>query len=357
MKNFFNRVFVILNIITAALLILSNTALWTNPSFSVIPSLLGVAFPFLLFTNIIFTAVFLYAKNKFFLISLVALLISFKPISYTFSFHIPQKQVDNEFKVMSYNVRLFNIYQWIEDLDAADKISTLINEESPDILCMQEFYSSHENRNFKAEIEQAGGYDYFCSAQNSSQRKTGNIIFSKFRMVNHGFFKPEGSARNVVYADIITNPDTIRVYSVHLAPLHLSNKDYDFIDNFNESKNSRKVKGIRGIIHKMEAAYKVRTNEVNDILAHAAQSKYPVLLCGDFNEVPLSKTYKQFADDSFKDSFIKSGLGVGNTYSRNFLKFRIDYILYNRDFKPLDFSVFRKEYSDHYPIIGTFALQ
>jgi hypothetical protein len=43
---------------------------------------------------------------------------------------------------MSYNVRLFNLFKWLDKEDVPGVILEFINDKNPDILCIQEFSSS-----------------------------------------------------------------------------------------------------------------------------------------------------------------------------------------------------------------------
>ena len=51
------------------------------------------------------------------------------------------QEAKNTFSIMSYNVRLFNAYNWIKEEEVKDKIFDLFNQRNTDILCIQEFYA------------------------------------------------------------------------------------------------------------------------------------------------------------------------------------------------------------------------
>jgi len=79
-------------------------------------------------------------------------------------------------------------------------------------------------------------------------------------------------------------------------------------------------------------------------------SKYPVIVCGDFNDTPVSYTYRKMKS-GLKDAFVNIGAGTGNTYLGSFPSFRIDYIFHSQQFKTIDFERIEARLSDHYPII------
>jgi endonuclease/exonuclease/phosphatase family metal-dependent hydrolase len=93
-----------------------------------------------------------------------------------------------------------------------------------------------------------------------------------------------------------------------------------------------------------------------DILsAHIRQSPYPTIVCGDFNDTPVSYTYHKMRG-KLVDAFIESGSGIGNTYLGNFPSFRIDYIFHSKSFRSCCFRTDRINMSDHYPVMCTLSL-
>src|SRR5690606_29287754 len=117
-------------------------------------------------------------------------------------------EADEDFVVMSYNVRLFNLFEWLPKPDVTGEIQKFINDKNPDILCIQE-YSTSANIDLKA-------YRHRFIFVEGNQIKTGQAIFSKFQIIDYGNLELPNSANNVVYADIKRGIDTLRVYSMHL---------------------------------------------------------------------------------------------------------------------------------------------
>ena len=80
-----------------------------------------------------------------------------------------------------------------------------------------------------------------------------------------------------------------------------------------------------------------------------ADCPYPLIMCGDFNDTPLSYAYKKISND-LKDAFVYAGYGLGNTYSGNLPPVRIDFILHSPSFNSHEFKVHGILLSDHYPV-------
>jgi endonuclease/exonuclease/phosphatase family metal-dependent hydrolase len=335
-------------------MLLSVLALYIKPDYWILPSFLALVFPFLLFINLGFLSIYIYYKKKYFLLSLAALILAYPALRNSFSFNLPLKSAEDEFRLMSYNVRLFNLYDWIEDINAADEILAVIKRENPDVLCIQEFYSNSAERDLKDEIMEVGGFhQYYCPGYENG-KSFGSIIFSRFPIVNYGSFKADASDNTFVFADIEAGNRTLRFYSLHLASLYLNSSDYDFIDNIGDNSRSETVENLSEILNKMSRAYKKRLSEISEIAGHSSTSEWPVILCGDFNDVPVSYAYRYFRSD-YKDAFKSAGFGTGNTYTRRLVRFRIDYVFYNEPLKAVDFNVIRENYSDHYPVVVDFG--
>jgi endonuclease/exonuclease/phosphatase family metal-dependent hydrolase len=80
-----------------------------------------------------------------------------------------------------------------------------------------------------------------------------------------------------------------------------------------------------------------------------AESPYPVIVCGDFNDTPSSYAYRK-TRGPLRDAFIGSGKGIGQTYIGKLPSFRIDYILHSRKFRSFNFRIYDIRFSDHLPI-------
>ncbi|NPA68870.1 MAG: endonuclease, partial [Chlorobi bacterium] len=141
-----------LNWIFAVLLIFSDLSVFVSPDIIPYVALLGLFFPFLVLINLLFLFFKIFSGSKYFLISLFALLLSYNRIkdSYAFGNKKVVKALINPVKVMSYNVRLFDLYNWTGN-NCGDSIVNLIKKENPDILCLQEFYSS-DKKNYREVI-------------------------------------------------------------------------------------------------------------------------------------------------------------------------------------------------------------
>ena len=82
---------------------------------------------------------------------------------------------------------------------------------------------------------------------------------------------------------------------------------------------------------------------------HIQKSPYPVIVCGDFNDTPVSYAYRQVRGN-LKDAFVESGWGISNTYNGVLPSIRIDYILFDQKIKAVNYNRDKVIFSDHFPV-------
>ena len=123
------------------------------------------------------------------------------------------------------------------------------------------------------------------------------------------------------------------------------NADYSFISN---PKKENIKKSILGIITRMKNSYQKRAEEAGVIKEHIIQSPYPLIVCGDFNDTPLSYSYHAIKG-KLTDAFSRSGKGIGNSFVK-IPTLRIDYILHDNEFKSTNYQRHNQVLSDHYAV-------
>ncbi len=349
MKSILFKTGIFLNWLFAVLLLVSDLSVFISPDRIPYPALLGLLFPFLVIINFMFLIFRIFYKKPHFFISLLALILSFYRVSDFYSFK--NKEVIstpvNPLKVMSYNVRMFDLYNWTGN-HSGDSILKIIKNENADVICLQEFYSSGRYNYQDKIIKFQHTKDYVISSKNKTGY-SGNAIFSKYPVISSGFVDVGESKQKCIYTDIVKKRDTVRIYSIHLASIHLDNNDYDFIDKINENSKDENIDGVKGIGSKLLEAYKIRARETEVLVSHIESSPYPVIICGDFNDTPVSYTYRNIKGN-LKDAFLESSIGIGHTYAKGLPLFRIDFILYDKKMTSKSYKRIRKDFSDHYPI-------
>ena len=242
-------------------------------------------------------------------------------------------------KILTYNVRLFNKYDWLKKENVQKEIFDFLKKENADILCIQEFYTSNKIPDLN--------YDYRHIGLQNKRSQWHMAIYSKYPQIKKETVSIKGELMNntCIFSEMIVKEDTIRVYNIHLASNWFNNSDYSFIKNPQKEKIKE---GVLGIIKRMKNSYKKRAEEVDVIKAHIASCPYPVIVCGDFNDTPLSYAYNSIKGN-LHDAFSFSGHGIGTSFVK-IPALRIDYILYDAKFTSTNYKQHNKILSDHYAV-------
>jgi len=175
--------------------------------------------------------------------------------------------------------------------------------------------------------------------------------------VNTGKIEFINSSNISIYTDIVINSDTVRVFNSHLQSVQFTNENINFLDSLGKYDNLRHIAGIRDIGSRLRQAFVRRSRQVEIIVRHTQESPHPVIVTGDFNDTPVSFTYRRLRSQKLDDAFVRSGTGTGNTYVAMLPLFRIDYILYSRELESFYFDTPRIELSDHYPLKCEFTFK
>jgi len=354
------KLFLFLNIIFVLPLLCSYLAAYVAPDRFWPIAFLGLAYPVLVIVNLLFVVCWLILIKKYFIISLLAIAIGWPHILTHIRFK-NTKEIENQkpkIKVLSYNVRLFDLYNWKDSKSRVtrDKIFDLIHSEAPDILCFQEFYGGDKNHfnvmDTLLSFQQAKYYHVSYIRKKNKQTPFGIAIFSRYPILHNQEVTSNTTGYNFcIYSDLLIGKDTVRVINAHLESIRLGREDYLFVSDLasNRTENHSISEGSLKIFGKMRSAYRKRAEQVRAVSAEIEKSPYPVILCGDFNDTPSSYAYHKIAQ-KLEDSFVEAGSGMGKSYIGILPSFRIDYIFHDTAFSAYQFRTIQAEYSDHYPV-------
>lgn len=356
-----NRLILFLNVLAGFALLISHFAAFVSPSKFWLCELIAISYPFWLVLNISFAISWVLQFHRFFLISIIAIVITYPKPGLFFQWHSSEKEKSTLLKVMTYNVRLFDLYNWTGNLKTREKIFDMLKDVKPDIICFQEYYNSD-----KGNFQNTDTLKKILKAKNSyvvsgiTLRKTdhwGLAIFSSYPIVNGGtaIYK-YGQINFAIYTDIKVNEDTIRIFNVHLQSNHLKENERQFLEAPDSTSTEEAVIRSESILKCLRKACIKRTHQVDELKAHILTSPYPVIVCGDFNDPPSSYTYSVLRKN-LCDAFVENGQGFGVTYSGAVPFFRIDYTLYDDRLQCNNYKRINTKLSDHYPIVTEFGLK
>ncbi|QYJ68433.1 endonuclease/exonuclease/phosphatase family protein [Flavobacterium litorale] len=337
--SWFNKLVFFLNMVVTVLTFVAYVLPFLAPKVFPILSVFTLLLPLMLVLNFLFFIYWLLQFKKQMLLSGIVLLLGITFINKFYKFsqeNVPQTQED--FTLMSYNVRMFNLYRWVPDINAKDSIKQFVGKQDPDILCFQEYAPSDD--------VYFNHYKYKYIFSRNDRYKTGQAIFSKFPIVDKGSIKFPKSSNNVIYADLKKGNDTIRVYSMHMQSIKIAPDIHEKID---EEKSKR-------IFKRLSEAFAKQQLQAELLVAHKQQCNYPTIICGDLNNSAFSYVYRSIKGD-MNDAFEEVGSGFGKSYNFKYYPARIDYIFSDNNFQTKSFNTFNGFVnSDHFPIMARLAI-
>lgn len=334
-QTWLSKIMFFLNIVLTILTFLAYSLPFLAPKAFPFLSVLTLIMPFFLILNFFFFLYWLLQMKRYMLLSGLALLLGITFINRFYKFsetNLPKE--DSDFTLMSYNVRLFNLYDWLPKDDVPSQISKLIDQKNPDILCLQEF-SPNEGVNTTI-------FKYNFIKLYGGKNKYGQAIYSNYKIIDKGEIAFPNSSNNVIFADIVKDKDTLRVYSMHLQSIKISTDIHEDID---EEKS-------KFIFNRLSKAFTVQQQQAELIKSHYETCKFPKIICGDLNNSAFSYVYRTIKGE-MKDAFEEAGIGFGKSYNFKYYPARIDYIFTEKtinikQFKSID-TFFQ---SDHFPQIA-----
>jgi endonuclease/exonuclease/phosphatase family metal-dependent hydrolase len=360
------RLFYIFNVVLFVLLFMACLSCYIGPLAAWPLSFLGLGFSLLIIFLLAFLVLWAMWRQKIFWANLLALVLCLPFIRTVYAFHFSPAQ-EKGIKLMSYNVRNFDLYNWSGNKKTRSRIMGLIGKENPDIICFQEFYTEDENFRNAEYLRDSLGYKYHYFHvtydqvfKNTSLMKWyrqlwGLAIFSRYPIIDTGVVQfDEKGGNQCMYADLNIDGKTLRVYDTHLQSIHLGYDDYDTIEELSENQNTNWYR-IRNILKKMKHAFSKRAAQAR--LVHDSVSKYEgkKIVCGDFNDSPVSYTY-QTISKGLNDAFICKGKGFGESFDTKLGFFRIDFILTDPSIRVNSYRSIHKSLSDHFPVVVTLSI-
>jgi endonuclease/exonuclease/phosphatase family metal-dependent hydrolase len=231
-----------------------------------------------------------------------------------------------------------------------------INSQNADITCLQE-YSAKGGDFTKAfgEVKRLTHYSgcyYSNYIPQKNYRIDALVILTNYPIVDSGTLVLHDDTRVFgIYTDLLYSADTIRLINLHLESIRFKSEDYQFVENMTKGHAEKESfkQGSISILRKLSTAYKRRSKQAEVVIENLKNCPYPVIICGDFNDTPLSYSYRKISS-GLEDAFVKSGHGLGNTFAGDLPPLRIDYIFYSPVFTSYDFSIPDIRLSDHFPI-------
>lgn len=327
-------------------------------------SFFGLIYLPLYITNIGFTVFWVVMRRKFWLLSVIPLVLGFMIFRGHFNIRVAENytKTKTDIKVMTFNVCEFKPTEGITRDEFMQKAFTIIKNENPDIICFQDYSLPFEGKysieglQKQLKIPYAANRNYSVYSDNISVNGVG--ILSRYPIVATQPIAVD-SGYTCLSADVLYRNQKIRVISIHLQSYALYKNDKVILSaprSFSKFDEERIKKDSRRIAWKLRWALRRRAPEARKVAEFVRSTPYPVILCGDFNDTPASYVYRTISK-SLEDPFIANGSGLARTYNESRYPFRIDYILHSKQFKSLDYKIIPTKVSDHNPVTAVLKLE
>lgn len=343
---FFISVFAVFGLLSMILCVINPLI---SPNRFVLTSYFGLAFwPIFIFNLLMLLFLIFLKAKKAFLYPILALVVSIPGFLRSYSVKKAATEEGN-IKIVSYNVG----HTYDENNMARDKksikedIINIINEINPDIVCLQESVKFN-----KKALEKFANRINFKYYSNDLARI---VIFSKYPIEDDTLTEKFKNTCKFGSLKIVNAGGLGKFYvgCVHLQSYGLTNEEIEYVNDTKHYINNSETTG-KSLISKLKYGFEKRTENTKTIVENMPANGIPIIICGDFNDTPMSYTYNQMRKAGLKDAFLKVGHGLGTTYNGELPMLRIDYIWYSENVVPMTFTRLKKKMSDHYPIIMTF---
>ncbi|MSP09969.1 MAG: hypothetical protein EXR23_06380 [Flavobacteriaceae bacterium] len=265
-------------------------------------------------------------------------------------------------KIITYNTQLFGLYQNESSVDivnteympAMDSFLQVLKKENADIVCLQEVYAKAGGLKALALFLKAeGGYDYSQTYTLSERRPYGMIVLSKYAIKRwQPLLLGSNTGNMAMWVDIEIPSEyaflrnaQIRIYNLHLQSFRFAKKDYEVMQKQKEQKEID-MEGSKGIISRLRLGYQRRAQQVGIVKQSVLNCDLPKVICGDFNDIPVSYSYRQLSA-GMRDAFVEAGSGLETTYKGSMPSFRIDYVLFDNPMRAVNYKSIKEVPSDH----------
>jgi len=368
LRRFTKRFLIFVNILAAVFFLAGSYGYLLNPAYFWPVGLLTLTAFYFMLLLLGFVFFWLVIKPRLAFISVVALLLAYKPARNIIAMRLPgpfaQAKPQNTIRVITWNVAQFNVMEDKKNPGVKKDMVDQVNYYQPDIACFQEMVAEDsavkDHGHMDEFLEKLKFSNYFYSYNVKEDfwgyAHFGIIIFSKYPIINKQTISWYPNDYNSIFqfVDIVKGADTIRVFNIHLQTLRFSKANLKYIDQ-PTVEDQTAIRESKNIIGKFKKGFLKRRLQAERIRAEIEKSPYPVIVSGDFNDVPNSYAYYTIGK-GMKNAFVEKGSGLGRTFSGISPVLRIDNIFVDDEMEVLQFNLIKKKLSDHFPIIADVQL-
>lgn len=360
LKKLFIKFFFLLNFLVALYALLVFQVAYSADIKHWLGGFLSLTVPIAFAFNLLFLFFYILSGSWKFLLSLFILIIGYPLLERTLKFSFTKDIPENEkvISMLSYNVMYMGggVQSFQQNPALRGNLAADIASISAGIKCIQELYNQPGDKELdliKRISQENPYYTYMHSEidENSKKGSVGLAVFSKYPILRKEEISWKINNNGLLMVDIKVDQDTIRVFNIQMKSMGIRVQK---ALTSNEETRNRETKNI---LAQLKSGFEDRVLQVDELVELIKKSPYPVLLGGDFNELPYGYAYgrvRNLLDNSFEEE----GFGFGFTYHKLPSFLRIDNLFFDEEkFKVLKFETMRQyKLSDHYPIRATYEI-
>ena len=342
------------NVATVIVMLLVGFSDRINPADHPLVSTLGMAFPILLVINMAFLLFWLIFKWSRAWIPVVGYILAYVPISIYMPINASQSPPEGALKLVTYNVCCYGGNFKYEQ--GFEKVRDYLIDEKADIVCLQEDNDTWRRYCFKNYEERGLTYNDTIVLCNDATRFNCLGIHTRFPIIRRERIDyPTASNNGSAAWWLQVDKDTVIVVNNHFESCHLNQEDraqYRQLLKGEMARDSVRAESQLLMVKLAEANAK-RSRQIVAVCEYIEQylGRYPVIVCGDFNDNPISFS-RHMMGKYLHDCFVETGRGIGLSYNQKAFSLRIDHIFCSSDITPYECFVDSKmDASDHYPMV------
>lgn len=351
---FFSLLMILVTVLWALLSLLGVLALYIDPSQMILPAFVGLFLPAVLVVNVLLCLYWIFQKRKWAIVPIIAILMNFNYFITIFQYNPVSSAPgtnDTTIRIVTYNVGSFR--SWEKKRTQMD-IARYLRDAKFNIVCFQEY-----NDMLTFTPDSLGKYmnlpyhavNYLSQ---SLLANYGTVIFSSYPIIASGKIPFPSHINDAMWADLLIGNDTVRVFNCHLQTTNFSSQQKYISNQFRYGSIEIELPSL--VLSELKQNFIERARQAQMLRQAIDTTPYPVIVCGDFNDTPVSYTYHT-VKGNLNDAFRENGRGYGYTFRGIRKLFRIDYILYSPAFKGHSYQSPLLEWSDHNPVFTELSLQ
>jgi endonuclease/exonuclease/phosphatase family metal-dependent hydrolase len=300
------------------------------------PTLIALMLPVLLLLTALFTALMLYRRRwGAMAFPSFILLLAFSVLGRLFAFGSSVETPTQEtLAIATNNARAFKNDAWVAV--KKEDVKRVIGQLGADVLMLQESGADKGKHSYAPTILAAG--PYFARLQPEGRAiatYAENLKTIAVAVKNYNGY---------TVADVNTSLGTIRFINAHLQ----SNQISGLAGNLGKDKNVQDgLDRAESMFRRYARSSRIRARQAEEILRFVEESPHPVIVGGDFNDVPTSYTYQRVLSPRLRDAWTTAGFGLGTTFTGPLPGLRIDFLMVDTSFTIREVKRFETGYSDH----------